>query len=207
MLQIPLLLLCAGKSTRFGSPKGLALFQGHTWLRQQILSFAQYSEAPIFIVLGASKDLYEKELDKIADQTGDRLLIERLVNPDHESATFTSIHLGAKTLIERGLTAAFIQPIDTPVPQPLTLKAMSSAARNYDVVVPAFLRAGGHPVLVAHDFLKAITLADPLKKRLDHMIRDWPPERYLKLETNDPRVNLSFNSPEEYEKLCKFVMK
>jgi CTP:molybdopterin cytidylyltransferase MocA len=200
---IPLILLCAGKSERFGSPKGLAHFGRGSWLRHQIKAFSNFENAPVFMVVGYHASDYYKEVENILEETGDDLNIEVFENSRYERGPFSSLHIAVSNVLKGGYTSAFILPVDVPFPQQSTLKTMAKLGETTDVVVPAYKGQGGHPVLVSRDFLEAIKLADPQKDRLDHMIREWPEHRYAKVEVDDLRVILSFNTPKEFEDLSK----
>ena len=84
------LLLAAGGSTRFGSPKQLFEFQGKTLLRRAAEAIIGSGCSPIVVVLGANVD---ESLAEISD-----LDIHPVVNSDWKTGMSSSIHAGLAEL-------------------------------------------------------------------------------------------------------------
>src|SRR5215470_13209199 len=84
------LLLAAGGSTRFGSPKQLFEFQGKTLLRRAAEAIIGSGCSPVVVVLGANVD---ESLAEISD-----LDIHPVVNSDWKTGMSSSIHAGLAEL-------------------------------------------------------------------------------------------------------------
>ena len=102
------LLLAAGASRRFGSPKQLARFEGQSLLRRAAESLVRSSCEPIVVVLGAE---IQQSSAEIAD-----LPINIQVNQDWQLGMSSSIKSGLVKLrsIEPGLAAVIITLCDQP---------------------------------------------------------------------------------------------
>lgn len=102
------LLLAAGASRRFGSPKQLAQFEGQSLLRRAAESLVRSSCEPIVVVLGAE---IQQSSAEIAD-----LPINIQVNQDWQLGMSSSIKSGLVKLrsIEPGLAAVIITLCDQP---------------------------------------------------------------------------------------------
>ena len=102
------LLLAAGASRRFGSPKQLAQFEGQSLLRRAAESLVRSSCEPIVVVLGAE---IQQSSAEIAD-----LPVNIQVNQDWQLGMSSSIKSGLVKLrsIEPGLAAVIITLCDQP---------------------------------------------------------------------------------------------
>ncbi|MGE3975072.1 MAG: NTP transferase domain-containing protein [Bdellovibrionales bacterium] len=202
--QTPLILLCAGKSERFGSPKGLAPFGSGTWLKHQIESFREFSEASIFVTLGAYHREYDTEIQNLLE-TNKSLKIFGVENPHHEWGPFSSVYVAVRAVLNKKYKQGFILPVDVALPNSEVLSVLLETDENKDIIVPAYKEKGGHPVLLRHKFLQRISEADPKTDRLDHLIRQWPSEGYEKKEVSDIFVTSGFNTIAEYEALKDLI--
>jgi molybdenum cofactor cytidylyltransferase len=102
------LLLAAGGSTRFGSAKQLAEFEGKTLIRRAAEAVCGSECSIVVAVLGASADESRRELSDL-----DLVTVE---NKDWESGMSSSIRLGLSKLIELKpqLDAVLITLMDQP---------------------------------------------------------------------------------------------
>ena len=102
------LLLAAGGSTRFGSPKQLAIYQGKTLIRRAAETLTATGTNPNVVVLGAEIQGSTKVLDGLP--------INICVNEDWRSGMSSSIKAGLENLltIEPNLEAVLITLCDQP---------------------------------------------------------------------------------------------
>jgi molybdenum cofactor cytidylyltransferase len=102
------LLLAAGGSTRFGSPKQLFEFQGKTLLRRAAEAIIGSGCSPIVVVLGANVD---GSLDEISD-----LDVHPVVNSEWQTGMSSSIRAGLDELmnLEPDLDAVLFTLMDQP---------------------------------------------------------------------------------------------
>jgi molybdenum cofactor cytidylyltransferase len=89
--NIAVLIMAAGASTRFGSPKQLAMFQGQTLLQRCIDSAGALSPHSISAVLGANYQQIEAEV------SGAQIII----NHDWQQGLGSSIACGVKHIVSK----------------------------------------------------------------------------------------------------------
>src|SRR5258706_4679379 len=108
--KIGIVILAAGGSTRFGSPKQLLKFQGKTFLRRTVDVALSQDGCKAVVVLGENS---RQSIDEI-----DALPVEIAVNNDWQTGISSSIKLGLKTLLaaEPELSAAAFRLCDQPSP-------------------------------------------------------------------------------------------
>jgi molybdenum cofactor cytidylyltransferase len=103
------LLLAAGGSSRFGSPKQLAKFQGKTLLRRSAEAIAYSGCSPTVVVLGASVEECKKEIEGLE--------LDVTVNDQWKSGMASSIISGLATVteLEPEVDAVLISLMDQPL--------------------------------------------------------------------------------------------
>jgi CTP:molybdopterin cytidylyltransferase MocA len=202
-LLFPLVLLAGGKSSRVGIPKGLILVKGQTWLERQCERFRSFGDSEVILVLGYGAGAYSDVCPKISGLT----VVE---NPDPEHGPFTSIQTGLKLLFAEGREAAFILPIDVPVPDLEVWSAISSSVlpgvnSSVRVVQPTFRDQdrvrGGHPVLISRIEMAEL-IRMPATGRLDERLRvlfATSPECVRRIEVSDPKILMNLNTQEDWE--------
>lgn len=85
-----IVILAAGSSSRLGSPKQLLQYQGKSLIRRSIDIALQTSLRPVLLVVGANKNLIEKEVEN-----EEIILIE---NKDWQEGMAASLRIGLKYL-------------------------------------------------------------------------------------------------------------
>lgn len=100
------ILLAAGGSRRFGSPKQLFEFEGKTLLRRAAETLSASKCDPVVVVLGA-------ETERSRTEIGD---LSFVVNKDWESGMSSSIRVGLEALVQTSpqIDAAMITLCDQP---------------------------------------------------------------------------------------------
>lgn len=103
------LLLAAGGSSRFGSPKQLAEFDGESLIRRATKALIEAGCEPVTVVLGA-------EIEHSTLQLAD-LRVSTTINQDWEDGMSSSIKTGLKTLeaSDPDLAAVLISLCDQPL--------------------------------------------------------------------------------------------
>ncbi|MEP6850630.1 MAG: nucleotidyltransferase family protein [Acidobacteriota bacterium] len=108
-IQVGGLLLAAGGSTRFGSPKQLAEFQGKTLLKQAAEAICGSGCSPVVVVLGASIEECKNEIED--------LNLSIATNEQWQTGMASSIKTGLANLLklEPDLDAVLITLMDQPL--------------------------------------------------------------------------------------------
>jgi len=197
VLQHPpadVVLLAAGRSSRMGEPKGLVLFAGRPWIETQL---AALDGRRVTVVLGHDGPRYLEAIPDLAKRT------EVVVNPDPDRGPFSSLQVGLAAVSGSAEGSIFVLPVDVPAASAAVWRALEEAlGPELDAAIPIFEGRGGHPVLLAPPFIARLCGRDPASPdaRLDLELRSC---RARRVPTDDPRVRMNLNAPEDWGKLVK----
>lgn len=207
----PLILLCGGKSSRMGHPKGLVPYRGRPWIEQQLIRAEKVGIRDVVIVLGYVAEEYLCALPWLADAllgNGTEafgLNIRALINPQPQFGPFSSIQVGAANAqpLSHAVSGYFwILPIDVPCPKRQVWERLADS--NAQACVPTFEGRGGHPVKLSDSFLHRIRQcpSNGEDARLDRQIQLLGSEAE-RLEVDDPDIIRNINTPSEMKELEK----
>lgn len=205
----PLILLCGGKSSRMGSPKGLLEIEGRSWLEHHLYNFHSSGGTTVILVLGYHSEKYieqvpciNKTLDEWENAFG--LKMYTTVNSNPELGQFSSLIKGLEVFNETSFTYSFISPIDTLPPHEKLWTVLTNSIENDTMaVIPKYEGKGGHPVLISKTFtthLQTLSLSDP-KARLDVQIKELGDSELIHLEVDDPNIVHNINTIEDFKKI------
>jgi CTP:molybdopterin cytidylyltransferase MocA len=143
-MTVAALVLAAGASSRFGSPKALAQFEGRPLLEHVLDAVREAGIDEIVVVLGHSADEIENGIDWLSER--------RVRNPDpRHLASSLQVGIAAISEIDPPVRGVVIVLGDQPRTRPEVIRALIGAARTTDrpVVVPHYSDGGGaNPVFV-----------------------------------------------------------
>jgi len=143
-VSVAALVLAAGASTRFGSPKALAPFAGRPLLEHVLDAVREAGIEEIVVVLGHAGDEIEEGIEWLSER--------RVRNPDpRHLASSLQVGIAAIAEIDPPVKGVVIALGDQPLTRPEVIRALVSAARTTDrpVVVPHYSDGGGaNPVFV-----------------------------------------------------------
>jgi molybdenum cofactor cytidylyltransferase len=137
--MVALVLLAAGMSRRFGSPKQLFLFDGRPLVRLMAEKALASRAAPVYVVLGAFRE------ETLAALAG--LPLHPVFNPDFAAGQSTSVRRGLEAA--SGAEAILFLPVDMPFLTVETLDRLIAAweKERPAAVVPTYDGQRGAPVL------------------------------------------------------------
>lgn len=191
--MISCLLLSAGLSSRFGSPKALARFNGKTVIEhlQELLLSMDIHE--IIIVLGHGAEQIKPFLFKHKN-------IKVVYNKDYKFGQTSSFKCGLKHIGARA-TGILLLPVDYPLIKRETLHALITFFDDKKPValIPCYQDKKGHPPIFAvrlkNEFLN---LEDALgiNTAIHHHTDD-----VTVLPVDDPGVVKTFNTKQEFKRL------
>jgi CTP:molybdopterin cytidylyltransferase MocA len=195
-------LLAAGASTRFASPKMLAPVPpaGRPMLAHVIDTWRAAGFVEIVVVLGKDaaslREKIEEELRRTAG-SAPKPPVRFVVNPAWESGMFSSVRAGLAAIRPESTHAA-LSPADLPFLRKSSLRTVLSAtnlpeADSRTLLVPVCGLRRGHPLLIP-SFLVARVLAWPADARLNLLFAE-PDVKVLPLEGFDETVLLDVDRP------------
>lgn len=191
MLQTSCVLLAAGLSSRFGSPKALAVIDGQSVITrvQQALLASSINE--IIVVLGAFSEEIKAHLLK-------HTKIRFVHNKDYKLGQTSSFQCGLAA-VSRSSQGIFLFPVDYPFIRTQTLDFLKEdfQKNKAGILIPVYQNRKGHPPLFPDD-LKESLLALPPSEGLNKFIHEHG-RRMRLVDVTDPGVVQTFNTPEELE--------
>ncbi|GJM04092.1 MAG: 4-diphosphocytidyl-2C-methyl-D-erythritol kinase [marine bacterium B5-7] len=184
------IILAAGESSRFGSPKQLADWQEHNLLQHAINTTQLLFDKHIIVVLGANAELIQSRLDASKSN------IE--TNNDWRSGISSSIRAGIKAL-PKDTEAAMILLCDQPLLEESSLKKLIDLwqqHRNF-IVASEYQDTVGVPAIFPAAFFSQLEAlqGDKGAKQLlismkEHVLTISVPEASIDIDTQNDFNNL-----------------
>ena len=189
-------LLAAGSSSRFGSPKLLAEVGGEPILRRVTGAFCNAGFDDVLVVLqkGKGDGLLRLLRGVIRDLQGPVRFVE---NPEWRNGMFTSVKAGLRELDSRSTHVA-VSPADLPFLGEDALRTELHAAVSLDertLLVPTHEGRRGHPLLFSVSLVSRI-LSWPDDRRLSLLLAE-PDLSVLHLEGFDDGIFRDVDRPED----------
>ncbi len=182
--KIDLVILAAGKSSRFGSLKGFANYKGSPLLESAIQLHQNNFNGRTIIVFSKDSKEYKDKLEKNYPNALFTL------NPTPEHGPFSSLKIGLK-YSQSDYT--FILPVDCPCRQIETWNELYLACGNKrEVIKPMFNNKGGHPIIISKS-IKEIIQSSPNDSKLNLILRKLPFENILFKNTSNETVIKNIN--------------
>jgi molybdenum cofactor cytidylyltransferase len=189
--MITCILLSAGLSERFGSPKALAKISEKPIIQDVQNALLQSSCDKIIVVLGA-------HAQQIQPSIFIHSRIRVVYNKDYFFGQTSSIQAGWREadLESRGI---MFLPVDCPLVQSSSIDKIIDHFKinDPDILIPTYHTKKGHPPII-NQRLKSKVLALPKELGLNSLFADYQPQA---IEIEDAGIIKSFNTPEEFEKL------
>ncbi len=195
--MISCILLAAGASTRFGSPKALVRIGANSIIERTLAMLLSTKISEIIVVLGADA---EKISPKILKNSGIRIV----VNENYSQGQTSSFKAGL-TNLDSDTEGILLMPVDMPFIKKETIDLLIEVfLKNQSlIVVPTYAGKNGHPPIFSkmlfRDF-KALKNDEPLSL----LIRKHEKET-LKLPVKDAGCVQSFNTPQEFKQLLSLL--
>jgi molybdenum cofactor cytidylyltransferase len=188
-------LLAAGASSRFGSPKLLADVGGEPLLRKVTRTFCDAGFDEVLVVVGCGGDALRESVT--AESGAPRV---RLVdNPRWNAGMFTSVKTGLAAVVAGGRsTHVAVSPADLPFLCEESLRRMKDAAALLDertLAVPAHAGRRGHPLVFSAALVPRI-LSWPDDRRLSDLFSE-PDLRIHHVEGFDDGILRDVDRPQD----------
>ncbi len=191
--MITCVLISAGLSERFGSPKALARLKDVSIIEHMQKTLLESACDQIIVVLGAHAREIEPSIFIHSR-------IRVVYNKDYNFGQTSSVQAGWKAVDDASL-AALLLPVDCPLVKASSIDQLIAHFKKHepDILVPAFRGKKGHPPLF-HRRLKAEILGLPLDQGLNALLAR---HQVQTLDIEDKGIVQSFNTPQEFEEIKK----
>jgi molybdenum cofactor cytidylyltransferase len=190
--SIAAIIIAAGASSRFGSPKQLLIWEKDNLLNTLIKTTSDAGLNPIMVVLGCHAIKIEQS---ILDKS-----VKVIFNQDWEKGQSTSVKAGVQALVEAypNVLGAFFLPVDQPqTPVELLQKIKEKAYKDAQIVLPLIRGQKSSPVYFSKrcfDKLRQITGDQGGRAIMPHFEVET-------VEWADERQHLDIDRPEDYIRL------
>ncbi len=195
--MVSCILLAAGESLRFGSPKPLARINSQTVIEFILSRLLKTKLAEIIVVLGA-------EAHTISPYVSKNERIKIIMNKEFACGQISSFKTGLTALAPttRGI---MLLPVDVPL---ITLKTIDLLIDEFLknsclILIPTYKGKRGHPPIFSiqlREEFQDLKNEEPLFS----IQRKYDADT-LKLPVDDEGVVLSFNTPQEFEQLIQKI--
>jgi molybdenum cofactor cytidylyltransferase len=181
------IVLAAGRSERMGRAKALLRLGDRTFLRAAVEALAAGGCGRVVAVVASS------EIEAEARSAGAVVVW----NDDVAAEQVASVRLGLAAAGEE-VTAAVVHPVDHPMVEPATVRALVSAhaRRPGSVVRPVYAGRPGHPTLFPRSLWPS--LFDPSLPRGARSVVEDPSTATVDVPVSDPGVVTDIDTPEAY---------
>lgn len=186
------IVLAAGGSSRFGSPKQLLDWQGKPFVRQVTETVLQAGLSSVLVVVGA----HAKEVSKAVEDLPVRLVM----NSAWEQGHATSVVCGVQSLPENAGAAIFLLSDQPQVSAGLVRSLVDMHRQTLaPIVAPLVNGQRGNPVLFDRD-----TFAELARLQFDQGGRQIFSRFAVQwLPWHDPGVLVDVDTPEDYQRLIE----
>lgn len=191
--MISCIVLAAGSSTRFGSPKPLAKISGQIVIELLLNKLLKTKISEIIVVLGSDAELIGKKIPE-------NPLIKTAFNKDHLKGQTSSFRTGLLKVSPES-RAAMLLPCDTPLFKIESVEKIIEAfiKKSKKIIIPVFKDKKGHPSLFSKELFPeflGLDNKDPL-----FTIQRRHSDEILHLPLDDEGILKSFNTPQELNKI------
>jgi len=195
MSDIWAVVLAAGESKRMNAQKMLLPFNGKTMIETVIDNIAGSKVDNTLVVLGSNSNEILKAIAHLS--------VMHCYNDHYKQGMFSSVKCGISALPEK-CRAVLIFPGDQPlIPSKvvnLVIGAYSDSKKG--IVIPAYQKRRGHPLLVDRNYFEEIEKLDEQEglRALAYKHSD----DVLEVETESPFILRDIDTREEYLEALKF---
>jgi molybdenum cofactor cytidylyltransferase len=149
--MIGTVILAAGNSTRFGSPKQLLVYKGQPLVRAAAKAATAAHTSPVIVVLGANRAQVAAELTRLRG-------VRTVVNEHWATGLASSLAVGLRTLMEiSGCDAVLVMLADQPGVDGAALKKLIAAFdHDHRIVAAGYAETVGVPAIFGCEHIKEL---------------------------------------------------
>ncbi|MBI3180768.1 MAG: NTP transferase domain-containing protein [Myxococcales bacterium] len=178
-------ILAAGESRRMGIPKALLDCRGRSFLSTLASAFGE-AGCEVLAVVGAGA----------AEIESHHLGLSFVRNPRWREGQLSSARAGIAAALERGAGSVLLQPVDAPLLQPATIRAVLEALAAAEAAFPVHRARPGHPLGLTRAAAERVISMEDAPDLQAAAARLGA----IGVPCEDRGSVLSFNTPDEYER-------
>ena len=191
--MIGTVILAAGNSTRFGSPKQLLVHKGQSLVRAAVKAATASHTSPVIVVLGANRAQVAAELTRLRG-------VRTVINEHWATGLASSLAVGLRALMEiSGCDAVLVMLADQPGVDAAALKKLITAFdQDHRIVAACYAGTVGVPAIFGSEHVKELMRLTG-DKGAGQWLRDHPdqvttvplPEAELDIDTSQDAERLT----------------
>lgn len=189
-MNIAVLILAAGNSSRMRQNKALLSFDEHLTFLDQIIN--QYSNAGVNNIYVISQHESLPISSVILDNLKNK--VQFLQNNNAYIGRSYSIHMGLKTLSD--FDYVFIQNIDNPFTDAQLITTMVDAADGERIIIPITEGRKAHPILLPKNLILDIIKNPPLDFDFKACINSYP---QANIYSTSKKLRANINTLKDYQ--------
>ena len=189
--MVSIIILAAGESKRFGSPKQLAKINSTTLIEYLISNLKKTRIDEIIVVLGA----YREKIEKLIPSD-----VKIAINKDYQKGQTSSLKIGLRN-VSPDTKYFLVLPVDIPAISTKTIDFVIDKFINskFLIGIPSYKNKKGHPSIYSMKLKNQILElkdGEPL-----YTINHQFIEQTLDILVDDKNIILNINTPEDLEKI------
>jgi len=195
--KIALIILAAGKSTRFPGNKLLAKINGESIIEKIVKTALSSRIYRILIVTGYEAEKIKQLIEGIKDER-----IQIVYNPKYEEGQSSSVKTGVKQVIEE-VDAVMIHPADVPFITPEDINRLIEVFEitNASIIVASHRGRHGHPILFSSKLFSEIMEITEEKHGLKELVEKYR-EEIVEVESSQ-YTTIDIDTPEDLKKIWR----
>lgn len=193
--KIALIILAAGKSTRFPGNKLLAKINGESMIEKIVKTALRSRADKILIVTGYEAEKIKQPIKEIRDER-----IQVVYNPRYEEGQSSSVRTGVKQVVEE-VDAVMIHPADVPFITPEDIDRLIEVYEitNAVIIVASHRGRHGHPILFSNKLFNDIMKITEEKHGLKELVEKYR-EEIVEVESSQ-YTTIDIDTPEDFKKI------
>jgi len=193
--KIALIILAAGKSTRFPGNKLLAKINGESMIEKIVKTALRSKAGRILIVTGYEAEKIKQLIKEIRDER-----IQVVYNPRYEEGQSSSVRTGVKQVVEEA-DAVMIHPADVPFITPEDIDRLIEVYKitNAAIIVASHRGRHGHPILFSNKLFDDIMRITEEKHGLKELVEKYR-EEIVEVESSQ-YTTIDIDTPEDFKKI------
>jgi len=193
--KIALIILAAGKSTRFPGNKLLAKINGESMIEKIVKTALRSKAGRILIVTGYEAEKIKQLIKEIRDER-----IQVVYNPRYEEGQSSSVRTGVKQVVEEA-DAVMIHPADVPFITPEDIDRLIEVYEitNAAIIVASHRGRHGHPILFSNKLFDDIMRITEEKHGLKELVEKYR-EEIVEVESSQ-YTTIDIDTPEDFKKI------
>ncbi len=194
--NIGAIILAAGFSERMKSPKLFLKYdENRTFLEKILSEYSAFGCKEIVVVINKQVGSSGR-LNSIVESIDS---VRVVINCNPERGRFSSLRIGIEAL--NFSDYCFLQNSDNPFVTVNLLKELAGNKISSGYVSPAIDGRGGHPILIGNDVIVRIRTETEDDVNLNDLLKDF---NRISIETDNEKILLNINTPEEYRRCFGF---